>query len=278
VSGRLTILALAAIVVPCAAAGARGGDTIAPLQAALDKHELKRNTHGKATARCDGGDEIVSNGFAAPDRVYAGGGPYTDILGGIRKGNRAFVVKAENFSSTRGDFYAYAYCGDVGKVTVAEERKKVGSFDSAVVTARCPRGLTAISGGWTGQAIKGGRPQMSPFLSKRAGARGWKIGAENYEFKGEAILVVQAYCADVPAPEVRVNDQHVSDLSQPVAGISCRGGKEAVAGGFDAATKNGFAAGASVYTSRRKKGGARWKIELINGGQDRHLKVFAYCA
>ena len=36
-----------------------------------------------------------------------------------------------------------------------------------------------------------GRPQMVPFLSKRAGTDGWKVAAENLELKGSATLVVQ---------------------------------------------------------------------------------------
>jgi len=39
----------------------------------------------------------------------------------------------------------------------------------------------------------------------------------------------------------------------------------------------GYSAGAEVLTSRRKKAGVRWTIEPINGGRDRHLRVFAYC-
>jgi hypothetical protein len=61
------------------------------------------------------------------------------------------------------------------------------------------------------------------------------------------------------------------------AGASCDAGEEAVAGGFDAATPRGFSAGASVSTSRRKRGGLRWKVVATNGGRDRHLAVYAYC-
>ena len=119
---------------------------------------------------------------------------------------------------------------------------------------------------------------MVPFLSKRAGTNGWKIGAENGAFKGSAKLIAYAYCADLATvPAAAVNDVRMPRLSMPSAGSSCRGGRRAVAGGFDAATPHGYSAGASVFTSRRKKGGSRWKVELINGGQTRHLRVYAYC-
>ncbi|MET0822743.1 MAG: hypothetical protein ABWY79_00160 [Solirubrobacterales bacterium] len=272
---------LAALALGClalAAATAHGFGAAPALEVEFSKRTLKRNTHASATARCDRGTEVVSNGFAAPDRVYAGGGPYTYILGAARKGEREFVVRAENFSSTRGQFYAYAYCADLGSITVADASRRLESRRDGVVTARCPGGRTAISGGWAGRSIDGGRPQMVPFLSKRAGANGWKVGAENGAFKGAAKLTAYAYCADLPAvPQATVHDVRMPQLSMPSAGSSCRGGREAIAGGFDAATPRGFSVGASVFTSRRKKGGVRWKVEVINGGHTRHLRVYAYC-
>lgn len=273
----LTPLALVSLALGGAAGAQALGGSVS-VEVHFQRQNLPRDTHVAATARCNRGTQVASGGFAAPDRVYAGGGPYTDILSAERRSKREFVVRAENFSSTKGTVYSYAYCADLGPITIADASKTLEGRRSGIATARCPEGLTAVSGGFTGKSLKGGRPEMVPYLSKRSGTNGWKAGAENGAFNGSAKLIVSAYCADLAsAPEVEVNDVRVQDLSMPSAGASCRGGEQAIAGGFDAATRHGYAAGASVFSSHRKQGGARWKIEMINGGRDRHLRVYAYC-
>ena len=276
---RLLAVATIAALTALGAGAALAGLALAPLEPEVSRTTIPEDRHLATTARCHGGSEVVSGGFAAPDRAYAGGGPYTEILGAARKGDDGFTVRAQNFSSAKGRLTAFAYCGEIGPTVVATKAESVGALNDGVVTARCPDGLTAVSGGWDGKAPEGGRPQFIPYLSKRARTDGWKVGAENGAFKGSAVLVAQVLCADLShAPDVAVNDRHMQDLSQLRIGASCDGGHEAIAGGFDAATPRGYSAGAEVYGSRRKSDGQRWKVAVINGGRDRHLRVYAYCA
>lgn len=119
---------------------------------------------------------------------------------------------------------------------------------------------------------------MVPYLSQRVGDRAWKVSAENAAFKGKAKLIAYAYCAELPeAPKVVAKDAPVEILSIESISASCAQGSEAISGGFDIATRRGYSAGASVHSSRRKAGGRTWKVSLINGGRDRHGRVFAYC-
>src|SRR3954453_4195762 len=152
------------------------------LRPEVSRTTIQRGAHDATTARCHGGSRVVSGGFAAPDRVYAGGGPYTEILAASRAGDRGFEVKAQNFSFAKGQLASYAYCGDVGRIRVAEARTRIGERSNGTATAHCPGHLTAVSGGWFGEAPKGGRPEMIPFLSKRAHAGGWKVSVENGAF------------------------------------------------------------------------------------------------
>jgi hypothetical protein len=274
---RLLAVAATAALLCVGAGSALAGLAIAPLEPGFSRTTVKKDRHASTSAKCRGGNRVVSGGFAAPDRAYAGGGPYTEILAAARKGGDGFVVKAQNFSSRDGKLYAYAYCGNVGRIKVAEDSTEVGDRKDGTATAHCPDGLTAVSGGWYGKAPNGGRPEFIPFLSKRAGTDGWKVSAENADFEGSAILVAQAYCADVDPPSVAVTDRRMETLSQPRAAVSCKGGREAIAGGFDAATPKGYSTGAEIYSSRRTGGGGRWKIAGINGGRERHLRVYAYC-
>jgi hypothetical protein len=269
-------IATATIVALALAAGAQalGGGGI---DARFDRARVPEDKSATATAKCPQGSTVVSGGFAAPDRVYAGGGPYTEILSANRQGKRAWVVRGQNFSSKDGTMYSYAYCADIGPIQVAEGTDTVEDRRDATATARCPQGLTAISGGWAGKNAGGGRPQMIPFLSKRKGTNAWTVGAVNGSFNQSATLTAYAYCAELDPPQEVVNESSGPILSAPSLGVSCKGGRVAISGGFDAATKKGYSASAEVYSSHRKKGGKRWNTQFINGGRDRHLKVYAYC-
>lgn len=270
------LLALGLALVGAALAGAYAA---APLESHLSSTILDRHDHQTTVARCSAGTEVVSGGFATPDVAYAGGGPYTDVTGAWRKRDHGFAVQAKNDAFAKGHVYAFAYCADLAALTVASRRTEVGARNNGTVTARCPDGLTAISGGWSGAAARGGRPEMIPFLSKRAGTDGWKAAARNSAFKGSADLIAHAYCAATDAPpEARVHQIRMPGFNLSSAGSSCAAGSQAIAGGFDVATPHGFAVGAQITTSRRKKGGVRWKVTVINGDDPRHLRVFAYCA
>ena len=277
--GRRLPVGLVIATIALGATAASGGlVAIAPLQTEQDHVVVAKGTHDRATARCEGGTDVVAGGFAAPDRVYAGGGPYTEILATSRKSADRFVVKADNFSFARGDLYAYAYCGQIGRVKVVEGRsKEIRDFEAGSATARCPGALTAVSGGWYGTAPRG-RPQFVPYVSKRAGTDGWKVAAENLQLKGSATLVAQAYCADLAPPDAEVNRVRMPGFNSFSAGVNCPAGQGAIAGGFDGATANGHALGVEFFTSQRKRGGERWRVAGLNGRDPRQMRVFAYCA
>ncbi len=277
--GRRLSVGLVIATIALGASAAIGGlGAVGSLEPERARVTILRQTHDRAVAKCTGGTDVVAGGFAAPDREYAGGGPYTEILATSRKSADRFVVKADNFSHARGELFAYAYCGHLGPVKVAEGRsREIEDFEDGSATARCPKGLTAVSGGWYGTAPRG-RPQFVPYVSKRAGTDGWKVAAQNLELKGSATLVAQAYCADVAPPDIAVNRVRLPNFNQGTDGVNCAPGLEAVAGGFDLATRGGHSVGSEVYSSHRTRGGTRWKVAVINGRDPRPARIFAYCA
>ena len=190
---RLSVGLAIAMIALGASAAIAGLVAIAPLEPETARVTILRQTHDRAIAKCTGGTDVVSGGFAAPDRAYAGGGPYTEILATSRKSADRFVVKADNFSHARGELYAYAYCGHIGRVQVAEGRsREIEDFEDGSATAHCPKGLIAVSGGWYGAASRG-RPQFVPYVSKRAGADAWKVAVINGRDPRPARIF--AYCA-----------------------------------------------------------------------------------
>jgi hypothetical protein len=275
-----TLIGVAAVAaVASGAVAAQAFTTLPELRTQIAQIELPRHGHLPVAARCGRGSELVSGGFATPDVVYAGGGPYTEVEGAYRHGDGRFIVKAENQAFRTGHAYSFAYCGDVGKVTVAKSRPvELGSFNDGTATAHCPDGLTAISGGWRGVASHGGRPRMVPFRSKRTGTDGWRVSAENHIFKGSQDLIAYAYCVETETPPAAaVSRVRMEGFNLFSVGSSCPAGSQAIAGGFDTATKHGRSVGASVTASRRKQAGQRWKVTVLNGFHPRPMKVFAYC-
>jgi hypothetical protein len=274
---RVGLIVAGAVLTGAVAAQAFTG--LPQLQSHLAVVELPRHGHVAVKAACPPGSEVVAGGFATPDVVYAGGGPYTDVQGAYRDGDRRFIVKAENQAFRSGHAYSYAYCGEIGPITVSDSRPvELGSFDDGTATAHCPDGLTAISGGWRGVAPQRGRARMVAFRSKRAGTDGWRVSAENEIFKGSEDLVAYAYCAETEVPPTAaVRKLRMEGFNLFSVGSSCPAGSQAIAGGFDTATRHGHSVGASVAASRRKKAGQRWKVTVLNGYHPRPMKVFAYC-
>ena len=219
-TGVATALALSAAGI----ASAHGGASL--LEPEVGSVKVPRHGHVAATARCHDGSEVVSGGFATPDVAYAGGGPYTDTVGAARDGKRRFVSRASNDAFRVGRFYSYAYCGDFGKIVTASGSTTIDSFKNGSAKARCPGGMTAVSGGYRGSAPSGGRAEMVPFLSKRTGTRGWKIAAENVALKGTGRLTAFAYCARLDsAPSASVNQVRMEGFNKSVGGLLVPGGQ-----------------------------------------------------
>jgi hypothetical protein len=276
---RMLVGTVATAAVISGAVAAQAVTSLSELSTDIASTEIPKHGHVAVRAVCAPGTELISGGFSAPDRVYAGGGPYTDIQGGYRVGDRTFVVKADNQAFRTGHVYSFAYCGDLGGIEIAEGHPvELGSYEDGTATAHCPDGLTAVSGGWRGVAPDRGRPAMVPFRSKRAGTDGWKVSAKNQIFKGSEDLIAFAYCADTETPPtVAVNRFKMEGFNQFGAGVSCPAGSQAIAGGFDTATRHGHSIGSYLGASHRKDGGTRWKVTIVNGNDPRKAKVYAYC-
>jgi hypothetical protein len=269
----------AAFAVALAGAGLAFARTVM-LETDSASQRIGGSQRGKAIATCPGGSHVVSGGFAAPGRVYAGGGPYTEALSARRHGHTGFAVKGLDDGPFRhGKIYAYAYCGDLGPITVASKRSApISSFRAGHAVARCPAGLTAISGGFAGRGTRG-QPRMIPYVSKRIGTRRWKVAAFNEVLKGSQQLIAYAYCAPPPPGlATRAHLARLQDFNLGSAGSSCAPGEEAIAGGFSATTPKGGRGDADAFSSYRRADGLRWKVSLINGSaRVKQVRVFAYC-
>ena len=150
-------LLLTVAVIGSLASAAVAADLFKLLQSSVAAQRVPSYSHVVATARCASGTEVVSGGFAAPDRAYAGGGPYTDTIAAFRSGKGRFTVKAQNNGSP-GRIYATAYCGGLGSISVANDATRLGSRKSGSAKASCPAGRIAISG-WVWRRGRRRRPR-----------------------------------------------------------------------------------------------------------------------
>lgn len=146
------------------------------------------------------------------------------------------------------------------------------------VMVSCPRGRTAIWGGWrTGEVgpIKGA---LGIFESRRAGSRQWRVSAQVVQAPGSHPLQVLAFCSRgrrLPA-FARTTELALTGSSGAVGGAAaCPPQMRAVSGGFHfspAPSTSTFVAG-----SYRVRGRA-WRTEARGpSGSSARLTATVYC-
>jgi hypothetical protein len=165
----------------------------------------------------------------------------------------------------------------VTKVTV---KGAVGT--ARTVTTACPRGQTAISGGWrTGNV---GRPDdgaLNVYESLRVGVRSWRVSARIALAAGSHSFQVTANCLRA-GPSVAVSrTERVTPASTQSPGgrttkARCPRGTRAVAGGFRLSS----GAAASVTGFYRAGRATSWRTEVSGLYDSRgaaRLTTIAYC-
>lgn len=152
-----------------------------------------------AKARCPRGSAPIAGGFGAPGFSLAG--PQPIALTSRRQG-RAWLVEAVSSNDTMsgqapGKIVAYAYClRDAPKISVRSRTRSVGRGDPKTITANCPKGRRAISGGFDGNIAISAQAQAGGAVVSRRAQRGggWKIRAVSVG-ESAATATVFAYCA-----------------------------------------------------------------------------------
>lgn len=152
------------------------------------------------------------------------------------------------------------------------------------VTAKCPRGLSTVGGGYTSspQTVATPASLLVVFESQRAGTRGWRVSA-GQAVNGTGELTAFVYCTQLQdqlrqvkstlpigsAPRSEAND---------VTAI-CPKGSKVISGGFKVPpTQNG----ATVFlTSSVKSGGRNWVIDAVRDNDTATagsaVQSFGYC-
>ena len=272
---RVAVSALIAAGVLAIAAGI----ATAKLQTRSKSTTIAADGNGKATAKCPRGSEAVSGGFAAPhfDPNFSG----RSILpfGSKRAGDRKWKTKGYNFASTQsGKLITYAYCDTHQPgLKVRSKTTSLQPFHPGSVTAKCPSGSEAVSGGFASPDASTGGDAVLGVASKRVSQNKWKVFAYNNDDTNSQRLVAYAYC-DTHQPGLQAKSKRVLVPLAKKRSVTakCRHGSKAVSGGFSAKV-NGNADGPFVFASKRATR-TKWRASAAGNGAGTHpFKVFAYC-
>jgi hypothetical protein len=146
------------------------------------------------------------------------------------------------------------------------------------VMATCPRGSTAIWGGWRTGDVGPSKGALGIFESRRAGARQWRVSAQVVQAAGSLPLQVLAFCSRGPRLHVAAQTSQLAltGSADAVGGAAaCPGHMRAVSGGFH------FSPGldtSSFVSGSYRVGGKAWRTEVRGpSGSTARLTATAYC-
>ena len=269
--------ALVAAVLLCAGAWVASSFAAGALTTTSKAISLGDEEVAGVTARCGSGTKVVSGGFKTASASATV--PDTIVTANQPKSRRAWGAKAGN-SGEPAELRVYAYCRDSNLRTSTETvPAPAGSTDS--VTASCPNGTKAVSGGYRATPVDyvaPTTPVMRIAESRRAGKRKWIV---SYFNNGNANASITAYvnCGTGKSPTAREVSESLTDAGGTVVTpikSRCKRGEQVVAGGF-ASPEPGKAQATIVSTRRR--GGRTWLVQARTGLQGAPVVVsaYAYC-
>jgi hypothetical protein len=160
------------------------------------KKALGFEQQGSATAKCPRGTKVVSGGFAGPFS-QSGVGASMFVYSSKRVGKARWRAAAANEGGAKGTLTAFAYCKKHAP-RLTPHSKKITVSDPNFpkkVTARCPTGSQAFSGGFDNPEFGPNVDDSAivPYESFRSSKRKWTVGGRNFADSGT--LVAYAYCS-----------------------------------------------------------------------------------
>jgi hypothetical protein len=178
-----------------------------------------------------------------------------------------------------GSLTTYAYCADEA-VSTRKRTRSLPEFsmeedEPTNVVARCPRGETPISGGFSGALAD------SPYASasRRKGDRKWVTTFIAYDAGTDG--TTQVNCYDGPPLDAVAKTMTIpasDEYGRFVVTAKCNGGETALSGGFKSSTQ--ITEGGPLIFMSRRKAGRKWAVGFIQGFYDEPTKftTYAYCA
>ncbi len=133
--------------------------------------------HATLTPTCPTGREAISGGFQS-DAPTPGTGEFTNFAyTSKRAGDQAWKIAVLNLDPSSHTVTAFAYCEKHAPKLVSRSAQATVSLQEAAITAKCPEGSKAFSGGYKSTFSGSGTTADTSlaFTSKRAGGESWKV-------------------------------------------------------------------------------------------------------
>jgi hypothetical protein len=239
--------------------------------------------NGSAEAKCKKGTKAISGGFEAEFDPVPGLRPFTMSNESRRSGRRTWSYAGGNEGDASGAATAFAYCRDARLETVASDSVTLAPTDFVRVSARCPRGTKAISGGYRAAPIDFDAP-VTPVIfiteSRRSDdKRAWDVAAASVG-NDDGDLTAHAVCSAKGKLKAKQASATLSD--QPGESFReidarCKRKQRVVSGGWTMTTDNAEAA--PVIMASKKLGKRGWRVTAPLGGTGIPVDVtaYAYC-
>lgn len=247
------------LVVGIASAAKQGGKKL-KTESATEQFDAM-DEELSVTATCGQKGKAVSGGFAAEGSVVI-----PDLS--QRTARREWTAAANNFGGDPGSLTSYAYCRKE-KVKSATDTEDIAEDETETATARCPRGMKALSGGFVAEFDDDST--VLPHVSRMSGKREWETTAHNYANTDD--LTAQVNCRDGKGlKKVAVTETTSSVETELVA--KCERGRRVISGGF--ASDAIISKGGPFFQESRKQGKRKWVVSVFNIGSEQ-ITAYAYC-
>ncbi len=282
-------IAGAALAAALAVAGQAGAASTG-----LGSTQVSSQGTGTSTATCPKKKGVVAAGFEAPGFGSSDHGATVARIGSRRSDKRTVTTDAFNFGESDGPIISHAYCAKSGKkLNTASSSTSITPSAVGTATATCPKGTTAVSGGWEEPDFSKDSTQLLVFASELLGKASWQVEAFNIppDTQGGAprgapgTLIAYVYCAK-HGPKLNTASAQstlTGTALQPVDAVCSKG--KALSGGFDGHLQvgNDDVSAAVAVSSTKDAGGAGWSVLGFNVSGDSQRgpvatqTAFAYC-
>jgi hypothetical protein len=234
------------------------------------------------TATCPRPTKAISGGFEGDHDVDDPNSAEIAPLGSGRSGKRGWEARGFSRGPVEGELTVYAYCRaekvKERSTSVTLEPPPPGQAEAVSLTAKCPRGTKAVSGGFDNpDAFSMGSSGALVFThqSLKRGKRRWLVSGSNLSNE-ETTYEAFVYCRDGQKLKTKAKDGTAGSNDELELTAKCGRKQRVVSGGFDLVEPKVGGAGPLAVESR-KQGRRRWVIEVVNTGDPVGVTAFAYC-
>jgi hypothetical protein len=256
-----------------AASQALGGKKLKTKTAATN---LAEDEADSVTAKCGKGQKALSGGWETEHAL----GQVALAYQSQRDGGRKWTTSAFN-TALPADLTSIAYCRKGAKVKSFTESTEVGPGpDSGSVTAKCPKGTRAVSGGFANPDAEVTGPVQTlilPYESRREGKREWVVSGQNTA-AGDGTLIAQVNCAKgIKAKEVSSTLGSGGPIVDGALRATCKRGQAVISGGFGSNEPDSIETDGPLVFGSLKAGKRSWDLLVATIDPTLDFTAYAYC-